>query len=375
VSVHAAVIDDDAGLEAIRGAWDELAVRAGKPLSAPGWVLPWWRHAAPEGAVARVVAISDDDRLVAVAPLFCARGGKRRATYEVMSASLAPPASLLVDRDAGREAVGELARALEALEPKPLALRFWDRTGAAGLAGDLASAGTGRDCWLHLAPSTPLPAIALGSLDYEEWLAKMSSKFRQESRRRNRRLEDAGGRFFLAGAEDVGRIIDAFVELHGSRWEDRGGSNALVPGLKAMLADAAAELLPSDRLRLYGIEMDGRLIAINILLAAGDQVSGWNSGFDAEWGRYSPSLQLTLFAVADCAEKGARRISLGPGRMSYKARLADEEEEIAMATVVPRGGGYSLARLRLSPMQLQGAVSRRLPPTAKERLRRLARWR
>ncbi len=372
MSFNAVVIDDDAGLEQISGAWDELAVRTGEPLAAPGWMLPWWRHAAPEGAAARVVTVSDGDRLIAVAPLFCERPGRRRARYEVMSAKLAPPASLLVDPQIDEEAIRALARAVRGLTPKPLALRLWDRFGPTGLAGRLASADGGRGSWMHVGSPTPHPRIVLDSLDHEQWLGKMSSKFRQESRRRNRRLEDAGGRFFLAGAEDMDRLIDAFVELHGSRWEDRGGSDALVPGLKAMLAEVAAGLLANDRLRLYAIEIEERPIAINVLLAAGEGVCGWNSGFDAEWGRYSPSMQLTLFAIADCAGKGARRIDLGPGRMDYKARLADEEEEIAMTTIVPRDGAYPLARLRFAPQQLRDTVSRRLSAESKQRLRRLS---
>lgn len=364
------IVDDEAGLESLREEWDDLAVRAGQPFSAPSWALAWWRNAAPPGTVARVAAVWGDGRLALLAPLHVKRAGWGSGRYEVMSSRLAPPASLLVEPGCEPDAREELMRALAAASPRPASLRFWDRCDSEGQAESFAAAAPGRSAWVHRATPASLPLILLDGLGYDGWFAKRSSKFRQEARRRSRRLEEAGASIELATPANLERVLDAFIALHGARWEDRGGSNALVPGLKEMLREAATEMLPTGRLRIYAIEAGGEVIAVNILVAAGAVVNGWSSGFDEEWRRHSPALMLTLKAVADAAERGEGMINMGPGRMDYKLRLADAEQEMALTTLVPRGRAYAASRLRFLPQQLRADLGGRLSEETKSRLRR-----
>jgi CelD/BcsL family acetyltransferase involved in cellulose biosynthesis len=373
VGLLATIIDDEAGLEELRGAWDDLAVRAASPFSAPAWAIGWWRHARPRRATLRTVAVNDEDgALVGVAPLYaCGRGPG--APYEVMAARLSPPASLLIEPDREPEVCAAMADALRSARPRTGGVRFWDQVPASPIATELVGGDGKRDGWVHVATTAPLPFISIEGLGFEEWIGTLSSKFRQETRRLRRRIDDAEASFELIGIDRVGEAMEAFATLHGSRWEERGGSNALVSGLNAMIAEAAAELMPQGRLRIFTIEAEGRIVAVNLLLAAGGEVCGWNSGFDEDWSRYSPSTLLTLHAVADATERGDRRINLGPGRMGYKTRLADGEEVVAITTVVSRSAAYPLSRLRFAPQQLRSGVSRRLSPEAKRRLARVAR--
>jgi CelD/BcsL family acetyltransferase involved in cellulose biosynthesis len=372
LALSTVVIDDEAGLEGIRDDWDALAVRSGAPFAAPGWMLAWWRNARPERAAMRVVAVFDGARLVGLAPLFAMRPRGFRSTYEVMSAPLSPPAGPLAEPGCRGEVLAEVMNALAKARPKPRSLRLWDRVAGAGLAGS-STLRSGGGAWIHTKSPTPLPTISLEGRDYEEWFATISSKLRQESRRKRRRVEDAGGSFHLVGPGDLDRALDAFVQLHGARWSERGGSNALVPGLGEMLKEAAAEMVPDGRMRIFTIEVEERPIAVNILVAAGGEVAGWSSGFDEQWSRFSPSILLTLHAIADAAERGEHRINMGPGLMSYKLRLADGEEEVALTTVVPRDSAYPLSRILFVPQQLRGAAGQRLSDDAKRRLRRLTR--
>jgi CelD/BcsL family acetyltransferase involved in cellulose biosynthesis len=188
-----------------------------------------------------------------------------------------------------------------------------------------------------------------------------------------RRIDDEGATFATVEREGLQEAVDAFVVLHGDRWKDRGGSGALVGGLPEMLTDAFGALGPAGRLRLFTIKVEGAVIAVNLLVAAGPEVGGWNSGFHPDWGRFSPSMLLTLHAVADAAERGDVRVSLGPGDTSYKRRLADSAEEIAKVTSVAKGRSYPLTRLRLQGDDLRREAGTRLSPDAKRRLRRLLR--
>ena len=83
--LRAEVIDDLAVLRRWETEWDALAVAAGRPFSAPAWMLAWWRRAAPGGAELRVVVATDGDALVGVAPFYVERAYGGLARYRVVA--------------------------------------------------------------------------------------------------------------------------------------------------------------------------------------------------------------------------------------------------------------------------------------------------
>ena len=365
------LIEDEAELAALAAPWDALAVAASRPYCAPAWMLAWWRHARPQGAGLRAVAVHEGAELIGIAPFWALDAGARYSDYEILGARLCAPTGPLAA--AGREdEVGEaIADALASARPKPSQVLLEDLVSPAGFGERLAAAWPRRRPWALVSPPDPLRTIALDGLDFDGWLATQSAKFRQEARRQRRRLEEAGAEFVLAGPDRVARALDAFDELHGARLAD---SDALVPGLREMLAEVAAELGPGGRLRIFTIEAEGRTVAVNIVLAAGAEVSGWNSGFDESWQqKLSPSLQLTLHVIGDAAERGDAVFNLGPGSQGYKQRLADGSQEFAYTRLVPHGLRYPSIRLRLAPGQVRGGLASRLSADTKGRLRRLGR--
>ena len=366
------VIEDGDRLEELRDGWDELAVSCGRPFSSPAWMLAWWRHARPAGARLRAVAAFDGDRLAGIAPIWLTPPTLGRCEQRLLAARLAAPATPLAAPGEEEQVAAALAPAIAAA-PGAGTIRLEGQSGSPDWPERLAQAWPGRRPWVHSALPTPAPVVTLAGLDYESWLGGKSSKFRSEARRVRRRMEEAGARFSVAGAEDAESTLAAFVRLHEARWEARGGSNALIPGLPEMLRDVASELVPSGRLRLYRIEAGGETISVTIQLAAGGEVSSWSNGFDERWGEYSPAFQQLLHAIGDAMERGDRRLDLGPGVQHYKVRLSDTQTEVDTVTLVGRGAAYPLDRARLARYQLRWELSRRLTPETKRRLRRLAR--
>jgi CelD/BcsL family acetyltransferase involved in cellulose biosynthesis len=367
------VIEDEAGIEEVRAAWDALAVAARRPYCAPGWMLAWWRHCRPRSAALRVLAAFDGDELIGIAPLFAADGDRAHCAYEFLTGALSPPVGPLAAAAREGDAIEALASAAVDLTPRPTQITTWLQPDGDPVAAGLSRAWPGRRPWLHSEPPIPSPVVDLGEAGFDAWFAGRSSKFRAESRRLRRRLDEEGATFAAVGEAELGGAVEAFVALNGDRWKDRGGSGAVVAGLPQMLADAFAELAPVGRLRIFTINVDGAVIAVTILLAAGGEVCGWNSGFDHEWRRFSPSLLLTLHAIEDAAERGDARVNMGPGDAAYKRRFADAAEEIAKVTSVAKGPSYLWTRLRLEGKDLRGEIGERLPPEARERLRRLLR--
>jgi CelD/BcsL family acetyltransferase involved in cellulose biosynthesis len=246
---------------------------------------------------------------------------------------------------------------------------MWDRFDAGGMTRRMVDSWPGRSPWVHTALGMPTPVIDLAVDDPDAWVQSLAPKARQEVRRRRRRLDEAGAEFQVVGAADRGPALDALLDLHAERWRDRGGSRALVPGLRAMLDEAAREMLPDGRMRLLTVTAEGRHIAATMVLGAGEEAVGWLGGFDPEWARSGVSMALIVLAIEDAIRSGKTLFDLGPGDMDYKRRLATGEREISGLTIAPRSAGYALARATLAPHEARWALSDSLSPETKGKVR------
>jgi len=100
--------------------WDALAVAARQPLGAPGWLLPWWRHAAPEGALLRTLVLEDDDgSLAGIAPFYADPGKAGRWDYRLLGAPLTQRRELLALRGREQELASETAAMIARGRPRP----------------------------------------------------------------------------------------------------------------------------------------------------------------------------------------------------------------------------------------------------------------
>lgn len=357
------VLDSSEAVESTARDWDRLAVDAGLPYCAPAFLLAWWKHAAPEGAQLRVVVVRDGDRIVGIGPFYAVRGRGGLATWSLLGTDLASRIEPLAEPGAEAaiaEAAGQAAQLrLDGLpEDSP-----WP-----ALLGGLRA-------FHHRLPPTPAPYVPLeGYDDVEAWLGGRSSNFRQQMRRARRKFEKDGGTFRLASTRpEIERDLEDFERLHAARWDWRGGSDALKPGVTGMLADAGAQLASKGRFQLMSLDIDGKVICSQLFLAAGAEVTYWNGGFDDDYANYKPSLIALVEAVRMSIAAGATRFDLGPGAQDYKYRFSDTEDQLVWQTVVPRGPRYAVARAALAPQQATNVLRERLSAEQKDKLKRLLR--
>ena len=357
------VLDSVEAVEPAVADWDRLAVERGLPYCAPAFLLAWWKHVAPEGAQLRVVVVRDDQgHVTGIGPFHVVRE-RGLPTWSLLASDLAAPGEPLAAPGA-EAAIGEAVGQAAVLRLDGLPVRSpWPEA----LGGARA--------FHHRMPPTPAPYVPLeGHDDVDAWLGTRSSNFRQQMRRARRKFEKDGGTFRVAStAEEIERDLKDFERLHTARWDWRGGSDAIKPGSTAMLADAGAALAPSGRFQLMSVELEGKVICSQLFLAAGDEVTYWNGGFDDDYGAYKPSLIALVEAVRLSIEAGARRFDLGPGAQEYKYRFSDTEDQLVWQTVIPRGPRYAAARATLAPQQAKRALADRLGEERKEKLKRLLR--
>ncbi len=337
--LDARLIVDLVALEQRYPEWDALAVSNGLPRMTPGWLIAWWRHLSPESSLLRVVEVRDGGELVGLAPLYALppRHGHRVA-YRLLDggAPLAPLAR------AGYEGhVAEMTGwILSRSQPRP------DLIELQGVPPDSGWHIAMRERWpgrtrpiTRVYRTQACPVVSLGGLTLDSWLAGRSGKFRASMRRLRRLFDEQGGSWRMATTTSLQGDIETFKRLHAARWHGRGDSAivARAEQVGAMLDEAGRSLLADERFRLWVMEIDGEAIGADVYLAGGGTVAGINGGWDERWKRLSPPLLATMHTIEDSIARGERRVDLGPGAGSHKARFADDDRPVASSALILPG--------------------------------------
>lgn len=348
--LRAEVVTEVDALEPYLDGWDALAVASRKPFCAPAWMLAWWAEERSGDARLRVTIVFDDDRIVAVAPLF-AQVAFGLNELRLLAAGFSHRIGIVAEPGREEEAARALAPALAASEPTPASLVFEGIDERDPFPELLAEAWPGRRPHLRTDTTMDAPMARLGGA-YEEWFEARSRNFRKESRRHARRLEEEGATTRIAYDTEA---TAALMRLHEARWEERGGSD--VSSTAARVIDRAAAILgPEKRLQVVILETADRPISAELMLRADGAAALWAGGFDPAWARHAPGMQTMLAALQEAGADGVETADLGGGYHAYKRRMADENAPIVWRTLFPRGPRYPLIRLRLAPKEARRAA-------------------
>lgn len=123
-----------------------------------------------------------------------------------------------------------------------------------------------------------------------------SRKRRRETDRLARRLADAGAvtQGSASGPADVRIACEWFLALEQAGWKGRRGSAFLSDaGEAAFLRATVRQMARAGKCRIDWIAVDGRPIAMAIVLRGGDRAYYWKTAYNELFARYSPGVQLT----------------------------------------------------------------------------------
>ncbi len=239
----ASVLDNLELAQPVCREWDRLAVAAARPFSAPAWALAWWATMRPAEASMRVIAVSRDESLVGVLPLL-AEGH----SYRPIGGDLAAVEPLA---ESGLE--GEVAAAMAAeiasLQPRARRIALQGHDDGEDWAELLCSQWPARGAWQRVAERVEVPGIDLGSGDFDAWLGAKSSSFRRETRRKAKRLEQAGAAFRFAAEDTLEQDIAAFLRLHRESTGSslRSGASCSPATVSACCCSRSTERLSAPR--------------------------------------------------------------------------------------------------------------------------------
>jgi CelD/BcsL family acetyltransferase involved in cellulose biosynthesis len=367
-------------LAAIRADWDRLAVAARRPYGSPEWLLPWLANVAPDGAEIRVVVVSQDERLVGVAPLFAHRGFAGVTEYRLFGAKSGHRIDPVSEPEMAVAVAEVVGAALRRVEPAVAVLRLEAIEGGSPWPAALA-----RGWALPRAPR-PTPAVLaitapVATLDaptFSDWLAARPTRSRKQFERLRRHHHEAGSEIRMAATPgQAAEALEAFAVLYARRWCDRG-AEPFPRALLAMVREAADRMLATGRLRIWTLRLRGDIVSVQIFVAAGGQVAAWRGAFEPSLTGLAPGLVTILAAVEDAFERGDSEIDFGGGDQAYKWRFADRDRPVVWVDVLPAGHGALWTRLLRAPVTLADSevargIARRLPSRVRRTLRRVYR--
>jgi CelD/BcsL family acetyltransferase involved in cellulose biosynthesis len=300
-------------VDQVRAEWSALAWASRNPFLTPEWCELWLAHIGVDCRLHLFAGRRDGEALAAIVPLVVTRSRYfRKARF--LGFGPAQELGPLAD-PADREAAVELLRqALTATR------REWDVFLGDHLPGGDWAPGVGGTLLARKAS----PAVRGPWESWDGYLASRSSNFRQELRRKERRLSDRGLLYReVSEGSELDRALDVLFELHRARWGD--DASIWFAGQEAFQRAFSRTALERGWLRLRLLELDGRPAAAYYGFRFGEVERSYQFGRDPSETRSSVGLVLVAHAVRRSLEEGATEFKLGPGAQLYKTRFATED--------------------------------------------------
>lgn len=121
------------------------------------------------------------------------------------------------------------------------------------------------------------------------------AKRRKELRRKGRRLGELGKLSYRSAATvaEVRVAVEQFLALESNGWKGRRQTSLLSsPSLATFTRTMTRLLAYEGRCRIDSLELDGKPVAMGILLTAGKRAFFWKTAFDENFAHLSPGVQF-----------------------------------------------------------------------------------
>jgi CelD/BcsL family acetyltransferase involved in cellulose biosynthesis len=131
----------------------------------------------------------------------------------------------------------------------------------------------------------------------QKMLSFTSAKHRKERARQFRRLSEAGRRAYVSAhtPKDVATATERFLALEHNGWKGARRTALLADPAAATFTRTMTRLMAHEgRCRIDSIEIDGRPVAMGIILRVGDRASFWKTAFDETYAPLSPGVQFAI---------------------------------------------------------------------------------
>jgi hypothetical protein len=186
---------------------------------------------------------------------------------------------------------------------------------------------------------------------WQDYIESRGQTRRTSWQKYERRMQRSGGAFeVLMSWEDISPCIPEVLQIEASGWKGRAGSSITQdPTTRRFYEGICEDLAKMDRLRLFLIRRDGRIIAFQLATLHAGTLSGLKASYLNEFARESPG-QVLQFWITHWAfaEEGVHTYDLLGPSSEYKLRFSTGVERLETLYVfAPNTGGF-IAWLRWS---------------------------
>lgn len=337
----------------IREEWTALAEQAGNLFATWEWADAWWRVYGEDRELFVTACRDGAGRLFAVLPLYLSRGRPIR-TLRFLGhgpADQLGPVCAPEDRDLAARALQTMLRERRREWDLLLAERMPPAEGWHGRIGGSV---------VHNEDS---PILETGGVGFDEFLASRSRNFREQVKRRDRKLRrEHEVDIRLADADTLDADLDTLFGLHEARWEEE--SEALAGKRSEFHRRFARAALERGWLRLWVLEADGAPRAAWYGFRFAQMDWYYQSGRDPDWERQSVGFVLLSHTIRQAFDDGMREYKLLRGGEEYKGRFSSRDPGLE-TVALPRG---PLGRGALLAARSAGSM----PPALRRRLVKVA---
>jgi CelD/BcsL family acetyltransferase involved in cellulose biosynthesis len=308
-------------IEAISGEWAALLDRSAcnRAFGSPAWCLSAFRTSRASRPY--VILARRGPAIASVFPLAITENGKEA----VSPALLADYNDIICERDDLSAAAETLAYAVRGSRPYER-LNLWRVRGDSNCVRALETLGVGQDGFFHREGHYSyihLPAT------YDEFLASKSRNFRKSVRRALQRAADHGVAVRELNADDLcpSLVPRIFLSLH----LERVGENSVFrrfPENNSFVRMALPLLFAEGRMRIFGIEVAGKIVAIDMTMVAANGLCTWNGGYAPEAAPWSPGRLLLAAGINKACALGYEEYDLLRGVQDWKARWANRIRDV-----------------------------------------------
>ncbi len=347
-SLSVEVVEGRDGFVQLERAWNDALAKGPRdePMLRHEWLRAFVENFAPGGALRTFVARAGRE-LHAAVPLIETRERSADSCFVPMTTWSIPAndhsqrGGILLGRRWG-EGLELIWKALQQ-QQRWDRLRLRDLPDGAGdwaLRGLAESAGYPCGLWVSLrSPHLALPRVEAaapgpqapaqkkkqkagqppaGDARYEQVEAALDAKFRQNLRRRRRRLAERGEvSYVLIDGQDAGALDEGLADLfsiEASGWKGKGGTAiAQRPELVGFYTQIARDAARRGALALGFLELAGKRIAAHLSIVHGGRHFLLKLGYDESLSEFSPGQQLISDAIRDACARGLEEFDfLGP---------------------------------------------------------------
>lgn len=337
-SLHIEELDGPAALDRITSEWEQLDTEMSPrtPFTSPAWAKLWWQYMRQARSTMRHeffahVVRDRAGKLVAVVPLLIthrpAYGPLQLRLLQFFGAadgSVTEHRHIICREHDEPDVFQALAGYLLDRKDK------WDVFVWTGIRSD-EIVRNGHGSLLKVYQEVPEYRVPLPDT-WQKLRSSLSTNMKEAIRKCYKHLARDGHSFNFRAVtrpEEISASLDQFLALHAQRAQLTATTihrdYFAQAQHRAFISDTARHLAAHDQLRIFELEIDGKVVASRMAFLLGNELYLYYSGYDLAWRKYSIMTTLMCECFKWAIEHQVKVVNLSKGRDRSKLRWRGNE--------------------------------------------------